>query len=109
MSLFYKAKKRRAEKYDGRNLPLDGEPNSNADIRNDSGNIYKRRKYDDNGKVVKDYDFRAEPKKNADNPHAHDWEAKNRSANRGLNKKEIAEANKAAKKRRFFNHDKKEH
>lgn len=107
MAKFFKAKNRRTEKAEYGNVPITGEPNTNIDIRDEAGRIHRRRKLGESGTASKDIDFQEESRQKVPRPHAHDWQGKIRSApGRTLTKKEMREAKKAERKRRFFKDDK---
>ena len=86
--------------------PLVGAPNSNLDTYyKESGKLHQRRKFGADGQAVKDYDaanFRH------DRDHVHDFNGTIRGKNsRDLTKQERREFEKAKRKRRVWNHDKK--
>jgi hypothetical protein len=80
---------------------LKGSPNTNLDTYNkETGKFCSRKKYGNDGCVVKDlevghFDHNM-------NDHAHDYEGWNRLDYRDLSRKEQRELSKAKKKRRFW-------
>ena len=86
--------------------PLVGSPNSNLDTYyKETGKLHRRRKFGTDGRAVKDYDA-ADYHHSHD--HAHDFNGTVRgNKSRNLTKQERREFEKAKRKRRFWNNDKK--
>lgn len=88
-------------KTDSARSSLVGAPNSNLDFYDKtSGKLVQRRKFDSNGKAIKDLDKKHHSHSNSD--HAHDFKGKVRGKERDLSKKERIELTKASKKRRLW-------
>ena len=85
-------------------MPVEGEPNTFIDVRDEkTGKLHRSRKLNNDGKAYVDVEYTDHNKKHIPDPHAHNWDNKNRDEeHRDLTKEELKEYNKRKNKRRWF-------